>query len=226
MTTRFMCSLVVINAIKQDILPTLGDQVPDIVWDPTMALVARIEKGERADGLLATDEAIYLLAAKGYIDETSVVPLAQAKFGIAVSRDLPPPKLETQDDLVRLLKQVPSIAYSRAGASGIYFEKLIDRLGIGEEVRAKSIVIPAGLTGEKVRDGSAVLAIQQMSELLAVDGIQMVGPLPPECQQPTDFSLAIFKNAIDRAGAAAFIYALRTPQARAAYERFGLKVSF
>ncbi len=226
MTTRFMCSLVVINAIKQDILPTLGDRAPDIVWDPTMALVTRIENGETADGLLATDEAIDQLAAKGFIDTSTVVPLAQAKFGIAVSRDMPRPKLDTEEDLVRLLRQVPSIVYSRAGASGIYFEKLIDRLGIGEEVRAKSTVIPAGLTGEKVLDGTAVLAIQQMSELLAVEGIQMVGPLPPECQQPTNFSLAIFANATNPAGAKAFIAALTSPLARRAYERLGLKASF
>lgn len=223
MTTRFMCSLVIMHAVQHDILPGLGAAAPEMLWDPTAKLVKRVQAGERADGIVATNEALAELIGQGFVDAASLVPVAEGAFGVAVRSDMPTPPLATEADLVKLLLEVPSIVYSRAGASGIYFEKLIDVLGIGEAVRAKSTVIPAGLTGEKVKDGTAVLAIQQMSELIAVDGIQIVGPLPPENQQPTYFSAAVFSGAADAAGARAFIAALTSPAARDAYTRIGLK---
>jgi molybdate transport system substrate-binding protein len=226
MPTRFMCALVIINAVKEDILPGLGGAGPEMIWDPTAALMKRIEAGEAADGICAIDAAMNELVARGLLDQGSIVPVVQAEFGIAVRQDMPRPRLETRDDLVSLLLEVPSIVYSRAGASGIYFEKLIDRLGIGDAVRKKSTVIPSGLTGEKVRDGTAALTIQQMSELRAVEGIQIVAPLPGDTQQTTDFSAAVFTGAADPEGARAFIAALTTPAARDAYIARGLTARF
>jgi len=136
------------------------------------------------------------------------------------------PALTNAADMKALLLSVPSIVYSRSGASGIYFEKLIDRLAVGDAVRAKSIVIPHGLTAEKVRDGEAVLAIQQMSELRAVEGIETPVPFPDDCQQKTDFSAAVFTDASDRAGALAFIEALTSPAAGKAYADRGLGLRF
>jgi molybdate transport system substrate-binding protein len=188
--------------------------------------VQRIEAGERADGIFAIDGPLRRLAAAGIIDPASMTPVVQAEFGVAVSRDMAMPRLIDAGDLIRLLLSVPTICYSRAGASGIYFESLIDRLGIGPEVRSKSLVIPAGLTAEQVRQGRAVLAIQQMSELRAVDGVRVVGPLPPECQQTTDFSAAIFRDAADAAGAKAFIATLTGAAARRSYIERGMTVRF
>lgn len=223
---RFMCALVIYDAVRQEILPPLGEAAPEIVWEPTAALMRRIEAGEKADGIFAIDGPMDDLVARGLIDGATRRPVVQAEFGIAVRQDMEAPRLDDADDMIALLLSVPSIVYSRSGASGIYFEKLIDRLSIGEAVRAKSIVIPAGLTGEKVRDGEAVLAIQQMSELRAVDGIRIAGPFPEDCQQKTDFSAAVFTDAADRAGAMAFIDALTTPEAAKAYADRGLGLRF
>lgn len=223
---RFMAALVILKAVEDDILPRLDGPRPDIVWDPTAALMQRIENGERADGIFAIDGSMQKLVTAGLIDPASVVPVVQAEFGIAVSMDMPAPPLNTASDLVALLLAVPTICYSRAGASGIYFETLIDRLGIGDAVRAKSLVIPAGLTAEQVRMGNAVLAIQQMSELRAVDGVRIAGPLPPDCQQTTDFSAGIFRGADAPGEASAFIAALTGDAARAAYIARGLKSRF
>jgi molybdate transport system substrate-binding protein len=197
-----------------------------MIWDPTAALMKRIESGEAADGIFAIDGPMDQLAARGIIDVQSRRPIVQAEFGLAVRRGLDVEQPQNAAELVALLRTVPSIVYSRAGASGIYFEKLIDRLGIGDEVRAKSLVIPAGLTGEKVRDGSAELAIQQMSELKAVDGIDILGPLPDDCQQVTDFSAAVFAGAANPNGARAFIEVLSSPQAARSFKARGLKLRF
>ena len=225
-TTRFMAALVIIDSVGQDLLPALGDDAPEIVWDPTVALVQRISQGESADGLFAIDSHIERMVADGILRGDTVVPVVQAEFGFAARPGMDITAPTDADEVIRLLKDVPSIVMSRAGASGIYFEKLIDRLGIGEEVRAKALVIPAGLTGEKLVSGEAVLAFQQMSELRAVPGIDIVGPLPDDCQQVTNFSAAVFTDAQDPEGALRFIDLLRSPEAARSYEARGLKLRF
>ena len=223
---RFMAALVIMTAVEEDLLPELEGSRPEMIWDPTAALMARLERGEKADGIFAIDGPMSKLVEAGLIDPASVVPVVQAEFGIAVSLDMPEPRLDNADDLITLLLSVPTICYSRAGASGIYFESLIDRLGIGDQVRSKSLVIPAGLTAEQVKRGRAVLAIQQMSELRAVSGVRIAGPLPPDCQQTTDFSAGVFTDAAEPEAARQFIAALTGPKAHAAYIERGLKVRF
>ena len=81
MTTRFMCSLVIMHAVQHDILPKLGAAAPEMLWDPTAKLVKRVEAGERADGIVATNEALAELIGQGFIDEASIVPVAEGAFG-------------------------------------------------------------------------------------------------------------------------------------------------
>ena len=162
-STRFMAALVILDAVNQDLLPLLGEKAPEMIWDPTVALMNRLKNGERADGIFAIDGPLDELANRNVIDPDSRRLIVEAEFGIAVRSGTNAPRPQNAEELVALLRSVSSLVYSRAGASGIYFEKLIDRLGIGEEIRSKSLVIPAGLTGEKVRDGEAMLAIQPSS---------------------------------------------------------------
>jgi molybdate transport system substrate-binding protein len=223
-----MSALVIRAMVDDTILPEfrkLGSAAT-LVWDPTVALMKRIEAGERADAIIAIDWALDELASKGMLDTATRRPVAQASVGVAVLAGMPKPDISSAERLRQTLLDTPSLVYSRAGASGIYFEKLIDRLGIGDAIRAKATVIPVGLTGEKVANGEVALAIQQVSELRAVPGIDLVGPLPAEVQATTDFSAAVFSDAIDPAGAARFIEVLLTPKAREAYIRIGLVPAF
>ena len=80
------------------------------------------------------------------------------------------------------------VAYSRLGASGILFAKLIERLGIAADINARAIIIPQGFTAERLVTGEADLAVQQISELKQVGGIEVVGPIPRELQTPAVFS--------------------------------------
>jgi molybdate transport system substrate-binding protein len=80
------------------------------------------------------------------------------------------------------------VAYSRIGASGILFAQLIERLGIASEVNARARIIPSGLTAELLVSGEAELAVQQLSELKQVPGIEVVGPIPRHLQTPAVFS--------------------------------------
>ncbi|HEX2940393.1 MAG TPA: substrate-binding domain-containing protein, partial [Rhodopila sp.] len=111
---------------------------------------------------------------------------------------------------------------SQAGASGIYFRSLIERMGIADAITAKATVIPAGFTAEKLVTGEADLAVQQISELLVVPGIEVIGPFPDVYQSLSAFSAAVFKDAANPALAQAFLRAVRAERAFAAYRRCGL----
>jgi len=107
-----------------------------------------------------------------------------------VARGAPRPDLSTADTFRQVLPDARSAALSHGGASGSYFAGLIEQLGIAETIRAKATVIPAGFTAEKLVSGEADLAIQQVSELMVVDGIDIVGPFPAEVQATMRFAAA------------------------------------
>ena len=108
-------------------------------------------------------------------------------------------------------------------ASGTYFLSLADKLGIGEQVRAKAHTVSGGAAGELVAKGEAELAIQQISELLPVAGIELVGPLPPALQSITTFSAGVSATAHNREGAAALASYLASPDAIAAIRANGME---
>lgn len=197
-----------------------------MIWDPTVGLMRRIAEGERADAIIAIDWAIDELMEKGRLVPVSRRPLAQASVGVAVRAGASKPDISTPDALRRTLLDAPTLVYSRTGASGIFFEKMIDDFGIGEEIRSKALVINAGLTAEKLVSGEVTLAIQQVSELLAVPGIDLVGPLPAELKATTDFSVAVFSNSAMPEAARCFLDVLFTPAARNAYMQAGLEPRF
>jgi len=225
---RVMSALIIRGIADSVIAPEFRKGGGDLAftWDPTVGLMKRIEAGETADVIFAIDWALDELASKGRIDVPSRRPVAQAAVGVAVLQGAPSPDISTPEALKATLLATPSLVYSRSGASGIYFEKLIDRLGIGEAIRAKATVIQAGLTAEKLVTGEVVLAIQQVSELLAVPGVALVGAMPAELDATTDFSAAVFTDARDAAAARRFIDVLLSPAARQSYVRTGLKPFF
>lgn len=220
-----MSALAIVSTVKETVLPALARDGlgVDMIWDPTVALMKRIGSGETADAIVAIDWAIDDLSQKGLIREETRRSVARAAFGIATKKGAQKPDISDADALRRMLLECGSIAYSRAGASGIYFERLIEQLEIADAVRDKSIVIPAGFTGELVAQGKAEYAIQQISELMSVEGIEMVGPMPPDVQETTDFIAAVFADAtVDLQGSLQFIERLTDSAARQSYIRHGL----
>ncbi len=126
-------------------------------------------------------------------------------MGLAVKVGAPKPAIGSRADLTAALLAANSIAYSRIGASGVFFAGLIQRLGIADQVNAKATIIPQGFTAELAANGTCALAVQQVSELMMVPGIEVVGPLPADVQSPTLFSGSVFGRSTQRDAAADFL---------------------
>lgn len=160
----------------------------DADFAPTLALLDRLRGGEAADVVILTREGLAELAREGRVVADSCVDLARSYVGLAVKAGAVHPDIATEPALRAALLGARSVAYSKIGASGILFAQLIERLGIAAEVNARAVVIPSGFTAERLITGEADLAVQQISELKQVAGIEVVGPIPRELQIPAVFS--------------------------------------
>ena len=224
-TVRVMAGLAVEVAVNRWLKPAFEADTGlrlDIDWRPTAAIMKSIESGDRADVIIGIDNSMGILVEHGIVQAATRAMLADSILGVGVKGGAQRPDVSTVEAFKRTMVEARGVAYSKAGASGIYFANLIQRLGIADAVNARAVVIPMGFTAEKVASGEAELAIQQISELMTVPGIDVVGPFPPELQTVTRFDAAIFADPKNAAGAAALMAALTSPAAAKAYADGGL----
>ncbi len=160
----------------------------DADFAPTLGLLDRLRDGEAADVVILTREGLDDLAAKGTVVADSRVDLARSFVGIAVKAGAEHPDIATEAALRATLLGARSVAYSRIGASGIFFAQLIERMGIASEINARATIAPSGFTAERLVTGEAALAVQQISELKQVAGAEVIGPIPLDLQSPAVFS--------------------------------------
>src|SRR5450432_3800837 len=160
----------------------------DADFAPTLGLLDRLRGGEQADIVILTREGLDALAGEGTVVADSCVDLARSYVGIAVKAGAAHPDIATSAALRAALLGARSVAYSRLGASGIFFAQLIERIGIAAEINAKACIVPQGFTAERLLSGEADLAVQQISELKQVEGVDVVGPIPLGMQSPAVFS--------------------------------------
>jgi molybdate transport system substrate-binding protein len=183
----------------------------DADFAPTVGLLPRLRGGEKADLVILTREGLEELAAEGAVVAASMVDLARSYVGIAVKAGARHPDIATEDAFRASILAARSVAYSKIGASGIYFAELIARLGIADEINARA-TITAGFTAERLITGEADLAVQQISELKQVGGIEVVGPMPLSLQTPAVFSAGRLATAQNVAQADALLRYLASPE--------------
>lgn len=179
--------------------------------DSTNRLLNRIRGGEAADLVIATADAVDDLVAQGKVVAGSRVDLASAGIGICVRAGAACPDVASVAAFRQTLLDATSVAYTLTGQSGVYFASVIDKLGIASEIKSKAKVISGGLVGELIARGEAALGVQQISEILAVPGVALAGPLPPELQRMTLFSAAVCSGAANAETAQALIRFLAAP---------------
>lgn len=193
-----------------------------IQFDPTNVLLAHVRDGARADVLVAVEDSVRDLEAAGVLMAGSACAVARTSVGLACRPGAPPMDISTPQAFVGVLRAASSLVYSRTGASGVFFDALIERLGVADEIRAKSVIIPKGFTAEVMMAGEADLAVQQISELMVVPGAQIIGPFPDPYGSHTCFTAALFRDSAQLEVGRRFLAALTGPDAAAAYGPAGL----
>jgi molybdate transport system substrate-binding protein len=192
-------------------------------YDPAQRMLKRIAAGETADLAISNTLAIDQLAKEGVIAAGSRRTLARFGIGIAVRAGAPKPDIGSVEAFKRALLDAKSVACTVEGASGIHFTKLIEQLGIAEQVNAKTRRRAGGLIGELVASGEAELAVQQIPELMAVSGIELVGPLPQALQVNSVLVAGIFTASNQPEVARALIEFLAMPQSLRVFKAKGFE---
>lgn len=218
------------GAFRQVLLAVIPQfQTPgrEVKWeaDTVGNIVKRIEAGESFDLVVASPLALEALNKSGKLDGRGI-DLAKVGVGVAVREGIVKPDVASVDAFRQALLAAKGVAYvdpAAGGTSGIFVSGLIDRLGIGAEVRRKSVLVPGGAAADRVVSGEADIALQQISEILAVKGVVLAGPLPPEIQSYTIYSAAIGSGAKDKPAAQALIDVVRSQAGADAIKSTGME---
>jgi molybdate transport system substrate-binding protein len=190
-----------VKSIMLDLVPaferTSGTKIV-ITWGSTNGLLKELEGGASGDLAILTAEAIDDLIRHGKTVAGSRVDLARSAIGVAVRKGAKRPDIGSPEALKRALIAAKSVAHSKTGLSGIYFPTVLARLGIADAMKSKIVMPDPGTpVGEVVAKGDAEIGVQQISELLPVAGVDIVGPLPAELQKITTFSAGLLAGAKD-----------------------------
>jgi molybdate transport system substrate-binding protein len=177
-----------------------------------------IASGQHADLIIASAPLMGELEKTGKMMPGSRADLGRVGIGITVREGATVPNVATPETFKQALVAAKSVAYTdpaEGGTSGIYFNNLADKLGIGDAVRKKAVLTRGGREAAiEVAEGRAEMAIVFISESMAVKGVKLAGPLPPTLQDYSVYAAAIPASSTDAAAARAFITAL-TSQAMA-----------
>ena len=147
----------------------------------------RLKRGEHTDVVILSQNGFKNLNALGFVDNTTYTPLADSMIGLAVIKGAPKPDITTVEAFAQTMLEAESIGFS-ASASGTFLStKLFPRMGIWQDIESKSTRILSERVGSVVARGDVQMGFQQVSELLPIDGIDYVGPIPDELQKITTF---------------------------------------
>jgi molybdate transport system substrate-binding protein len=194
----------------------------ELILDTARNSLARIEAGERADVAVLLDKNIGKLADLKILDGESRQPFCRSHIGMAVLKGAPKPDISTVEAFTRTLLECQSVAHTEFGPSGAYFPELMQRLGIAGKIKPKEVTRPGGYIGVVVAAGEAQLCFQQICELLAVPGIEVIGPIPDELQFDFDTQVAIFASSTRQGAARELLAYLARPTHAATFRRAGL----
>ena len=186
----------------------------------------RILEGESADVIILSRGAMQELQKLDKFAASDLVDVAGTPVSVAARAGVPKPDISTVDALKQTLLSARSIVYAdpaKGGASGVYFARVLDRLGIAEQMQAKTILVPGAQAAEVVAKGEAELGVAQGSEIVPVAGAQLVGPLPGEFASMTVFTAGIGAGSTLRAPASELITFLKGPEAAARFKAKGFE---
>jgi molybdate transport system substrate-binding protein len=183
----------------------------------------RVRLGEAVDIVVLASSAIDKLMAEGKLLAGSRVDLVQSGVAIAVRKGAAKPDISTEETLKRAILAAKTLSYS-TGPSGVYLEKIFARWGILDEVRSRIVVPPPGVpVGTLIANGAAEVGFQQLSELLNLAGVEVVGPLPAAIQTLTIFSGGITASCSTPEAARTLLDYMASPAASDVKLRHGME---
>jgi molybdate transport system substrate-binding protein len=191
----------------------------------TESIPSRLQRREPADVVIVDDVALDQLIKDGLVVAGSRVPLARSGIAMAVRAGAPRPDISSPEALRRTLLAAASVAYSSSVSGRYVTTELYQRLGIADQMAGKSRRIERERVGAVVARGEAEIGFQQMSELLPVPGIDLVGPLPGDLQRTSVFSAGVVAASPHVAAARELIRFLASPEAADAVTKTGLELA-
>jgi len=214
----------------RNVLAELGDAYEQQSGQPVSVVsvggvdaARRVDDGEAFDFVVLAADVIEQLAAGGHIDAGSRTDLARSAVAIAVAAAATRPDVSTESAIRDAVLRARSIGYS-TGPSGAHIVRLFERWGIADAIAPRIVQASSGLpVGMLVARGDVELGFQQLSELMHLPGIDVIGPLPPEIQVETVFSAAVCTASNCPAAAKAWLSFLASPEADAAKRRHGME---
>jgi molybdate transport system substrate-binding protein len=186
----------------------------------------RIEDGEAFDVAVITPAVVDELTGKGKIAAGTRVPLASVGVGVMVKEGAPKPDVSTVEAFKHALIAAKTVAYidpASGGSSGIYLDRLFERLGIADQVRPKAKLKKGGYVADFIVSGEAELGLHQISEIVPAKGVTLVGPLPKEIQNTTTYAAGLSASARDKDASTALIKWLSGPAAAAVLKSKGME---
>jgi molybdate transport system substrate-binding protein len=197
----------------------------NITWGLISGFTKKAQEGDVPDVLVVSRAGIDSLIKDGKIASGSDATLAKSVFAIAVKRGAPKPDISSPEALKSALLAARAVGYSdpaAGGASGVHFAKVLERLGIAPEIKAKSkFPPPAGFVGTLLISGEIDLAVQSKPELASTAGVEIVGPLPGDLGSTTVFAAGVGASSSNSETGKALVKFLTSPEAQAAFTAHG-----
>jgi molybdate transport system substrate-binding protein len=186
-------------------------------------LKRQIDAGAPFDLAILVPAALDALIKEGKVQPQTRVDVARSAIGVAVKAGAPKPATDTAEALRRTLLAAKSISYSGEGASGKYFEGLLERLGIAAEVTPKLRPLPSGEAVAPVAKGEVEMAVITLANIIGVPGVEIAGLLPRDMQHYTVYTAGVATASKNAEAAKALIALLMAPDATPAIEAAGME---
>jgi molybdate transport system substrate-binding protein len=200
-----------------------GGRPYSVRFDSAKSMLARIKGGETGDIVILGTAVLAELTDLGIVAPGSRRHFARSRVGVAVRAGAPRPDISSVEAFKHAMLGARSIAHTVHGASGMYVPVLFEKLGIAEQVKSKIVTRPGGYIATVVAAGDAEIAVQQIVELLAVPGVDVVGPLPDEIQKVFQTDAGIFSASTQPEAAEACLRYLLGPAAASMFTQVGLE---
>jgi molybdate transport system substrate-binding protein len=221
-------STVGVKSVLEELIPKFekasGHKL-NLTWSTAALLTKRVQDGETADALILIKSNVESLLKDGKIAAGTDTLFAKSIFAVGVKTGAPKPDISTIDAFKNSLLAAKAVSYSdpaTGGASGVYVVKQFDRMGITEQMKAKSKHPPSGgLSGALLVSGEADMAVNSKPELLSVSGVDVVGPLPGDMAFTVVYAAGVGSGATQGDAAKALLKFLMSPEAQAVFKAKG-----